>query len=70
VAKNASIPGPLAGFRRGAFLPHFGNQSDLKAYFPQELKRRNYRVFPVLARELKRVNEHKIGLFDLRDGTP
>jgi len=49
VAKKASIKCPLAGFERGAFLPYFGNQSDLKAYFPQELKRGDYRGFPVLA---------------------
>ena len=49
VAKKVSILGPLAGFKRDAFLPYFGNQSDLKAYFPQELKREIYRGFPVLA---------------------
>jgi len=49
VAKNASILGPLVGFRRDGFLPYFGKQSDLKAYFPQELKREIYRGFPVLA---------------------
>jgi hypothetical protein len=48
VAKKASILGPLAGFRRGAILPYFGKQGDLKAYSPQELKRRDYRGFPVL----------------------
>jgi hypothetical protein len=47
VAKKISILGPLVGFERGAFLPYFGKQSDLKAYFPQELKRRDYRCFPV-----------------------
>jgi hypothetical protein len=49
VAKNASIKWPLAGFKRDAFLPYFGKQSDLKAYSPQEPKRRNYWGFPVLA---------------------
>jgi hypothetical protein len=28
-AKTASIPGPLAGFGRGAFLPYFGKQGDI-----------------------------------------
>ena len=47
VAKKVSILGPLAGFGRGAYLHYFGKQSDLKAYFPQELKRRFFRGFPV-----------------------
>ncbi len=29
MAKPASIPGPLAGFGRGAFLPYFGKQGDI-----------------------------------------
>jgi hypothetical protein len=46
VVKTASVAGALAGIGRGENLPYFGKQSDNKAYFPQELKRRVSRVFP------------------------
>jgi hypothetical protein len=48
VAKNASILGPLVGFKRGAILPYFGKQGDLKAYFSQGAIMKDLRAFPEL----------------------
>jgi hypothetical protein len=70
VAKNASIPGPLVGFGRDAFLLYFGKQSVKWAYFPQELKRRIFRVFPVLKGIEGRGKNPVKGLFALRVLTP
>jgi hypothetical protein len=47
VAKFNSIKGPLVSVRRDAFLPHFGNQSEIQAYFPHEQKRKVLRGFLV-----------------------
>ncbi len=43
--KSASVPGPLAGFRWGANLPYFGEQSDNCGYSPHEPKKRDLRGF-------------------------
>ena len=61
----ASIPGPLAGFGRGANLPYFAKQGDYRAHSPQEQKRRVLRSFPVLTGISERQKEPKMGLFSL-----
>jgi hypothetical protein len=36
------------GFKRGAILPYFGKQGDLKAYFSQGAIMKDLRAFPEL----------------------
>jgi hypothetical protein len=69
VAKTASVPGPLAGFLRGAFQSYFGKQSEIQAYFPQEPERRVLRGFPVGSGRAGKETEGAKGLFFLRDRT-
>jgi len=66
VAKNASILGPLVGFRRDVSLPYFGKQSVIWAYFPQEPKRGDYRGLPVLTGVPRREKEPVKGLYPLK----
>jgi hypothetical protein len=54
------------GFRRDAFLPYFGKQSVIWAYFPQEPKRGDYRGLPVLTGVPRREKEPEMGLFFLK----
>jgi hypothetical protein len=62
-AYSSSIERPLMAKRKGANLPYFGKLNDNRAYFPQELKRRKYRDFPVLTGVSGRQKEPKMGLF-------
>jgi hypothetical protein len=50
----------------GANLPYFGKKIYLKAHFPQELKIRVIRAFPVLSSIQRGKTELILGLFALR----
>jgi len=50
VVKTGTIYGPVVAFNGEVILPYVGKQGDNWAYFPQELKKRIIRAFPVLAR--------------------
>jgi hypothetical protein len=63
--KFASVPGPLVGFGRGAFLPHFDNQSAILPLFPHEQKRTVLRAYPEPDRIPSRETEPDLGLFYL-----
>jgi hypothetical protein len=55
----------LVAFIRDVILPYFGKRGEYRAYFPQELKKRIIRAFPVLARAQSGEKEPVKGLFYL-----
>jgi len=62
-AKLTPIPGPLAGFWRGANLPYFDNQSVNVSLFPHEQKRTVLRAYSEPGRIPFRETEPNPGLF-------